>query len=97
MRSYDMNGKQISMEESIRLWEIDSLRRVDKTILENGYRVSTVLLVLDHRIIGGGPPLIFESMVSLNNSEWTDIQRYSTLAEAKEGHVELVEKYSKTV
>lgn len=65
------------------------------------YLVSTVLLGLDHRFTNDGPPIIFETMVfgkdtkqeytiagkkrmSLGDEVLCD--RYSTLAEAEEGH-----------
>jgi hypothetical protein len=88
-----MDGKEIPFDESLRLWgDDDSLRRVDATTLDNGYRVSTVLLVWDHGG-GGGPPVIFESLVTKSGSNWTYVDRYSTLEQAKQGHLELVKKY----
>lgn len=67
--------------------ENDALRRVGSDII-NGIRVSTVFLGLDHNY-GSGAPLLFETMIfdksadsSLNGMMW----RYSTWAEAEEGH-----------
>lgn len=57
-------------------------RRVDDTILPNGYRVSTIFLGLDHSF-GEGPPLIFESMTFPGY----DQERYSTWEQAAAGHL----------
>lgn len=56
-------------------------------------RVSTVFLGLDHRPIGEGPPILFETMV-FSETEGLREQgrrRYCTWAEAEVGHMEVVE------
>lgn len=62
-----------------------------------GYRVSTVFLGLDHRFGGGGPPLLFETMVFADRSDSVgadvDQRRYSTWDEAAAGHEEMVEEW----
>lgn len=56
------------------------------TLPSRSFGVSTVFLGLDHNF-GGGPPLIFETMIfPSNNSSETGCWRYSTEAEALEGH-----------
>ena len=68
-------------------------RAVKQETLSNGYRVSTVFLVLNHNF-GGGKPLIFETMVfEGNNFVGLDADRYSTEKEAIEGHKRMVEKW----
>lgn len=50
-----------------------------------GIEVSTVFLGLDHRHGGGGPPLVFETMVfggPMDESQW----RWATWDEAERGH-----------
>jgi len=88
---YDKDGAAISMEKWSTLFSDPDYRRIAST--EGcGRLVSTVWLGLDHSF-GGGPPVIFESMVFLNEEgkENTDIDqmRYSTLEEALEGHERL--------
>lgn len=61
-RWYDMDGNEISIAEADRLLLDRDARRVALTDDEPWGSVSTVLLSLDHGF-GGGPPLIFESMV----------------------------------
>jgi hypothetical protein len=61
-----------------------------------GIWVSTVWLGLDHSF-GGGPPLIFESMVfdpGRGEGRWHDVDmdRYTTEAQARAGHRTMVEK-----
>jgi hypothetical protein len=50
--------------------------------------VSTVFLGLDHNFGEGGAPLLFETMVFGLPGE--DCRRYSTWAEAEEGHARIV-------
>ncbi len=51
--------------------------------------VSTVWLGLDHNF-GGGPPLIFETMIfGLSDDEYQE--RYPTLEDAQEGHQRAIE------
>lgn len=56
----------------------------------DGVKVSTVFLGLDHSF-GEGPPLLFETMV-FGGSHDQDMDRYSTIEEAKAGHVAMVAK-----
>jgi len=50
--------------------------------------VSTVFLGLDHNFGGGGPPLLFETMIFSDELEMESItcNRYSTWEEAEKGH-----------
>lgn len=69
-------------------------KRVLETTLPDGTWVSTVWLGMDHGF-GGGPPLIFETMVfpSMDNMQDKDCERYSTEAEAIAGHKAMVKKW----
>lgn len=90
IRHYDKNGKPMEMMAWALALESD--RRVGLDVLEDGTRVSTVWLGLDHSF-GDGPPLIFETMVNLPKHGWTDQVRYSTLEQAEDGHKAMVEKW----
>jgi hypothetical protein len=57
---YGFDGEPITMLEWAILWEGD--RHVAEAHIGDA-RVSTVWLGLNHRFIGDGPPLIYESMV----------------------------------
>jgi len=59
-------------------------RRVAFDTIAPGLDVSTVFLGLDHSI-GGGPPLLFETMV-FRDGEGGDQWRYCTWDEAEAGH-----------
>jgi len=62
-------------------------RAVGKSTIGDVF-VSTVFLGVDHNF-GGGPPLLFETMVfrgSLDECQW----RYSTWEEAEAGHAAVV-------
>ena len=90
---YDKQGNPITMEEWARLSSDMEYRRVAETT-GCGKWVSTVWLGLNHSH-GGGPPLIFETMVfdvdkdgEINWSE-IDADRYSTEEEALKGHERL--------
>ena len=60
--------------------------------------VSTVLLGIDHNFEEDGPPLIFETMVfaregkdgNINYGE-LEMERYSTIQEARDGHKRMVD------
>jgi len=65
--------------------------RVAKAELPGSVTVSTVWLGLDHQWRPGGPPLIFETMV-FGGSDDEMQERYSTEAEALEGHRRWVAK-----
>lgn len=58
--------------------------RVARTEID-GVVVSTVFLGLDHRFLGGSPPLLFESM-AFGGVLDQEQDRYSTWIEAKVGH-----------
>jgi hypothetical protein len=47
--------------------------------------VSTVFLGSDHRYTGGGPPIVFETMVFGGEFDQA-MERYATYAEAQAGH-----------
>ncbi len=80
--------------------EFESLRRFRfQTWIgtrHDGFNVSTIFLGLDHRFGGGGPPIVFESMIfhgyewsaflkgTFHNSVWQD--RYCTYDDAELGH-----------
>jgi hypothetical protein len=54
-----------------------------------GIEVSTVFLGLDHRFIGDGPPILYETMIFAGgDDEWLDLNqwRYCTREEALRGH-----------
>jgi hypothetical protein len=89
-RYYDMDGEPYANCED---WAKDFNDITKRRVAQHevaGYRVSTVLLGLDHNF-GSGPPLIFESMIFPPTScdwDWTD--RYATKEQAAEGHEQLV-------
>lgn len=83
---YGWDGQPITRDEWIRNFDSG---RVDLTHL-GGTRVSTVYLGLDHAW-GGGPPLIFETMIFGGPLE-DYTRRYSTLEQAKAGHAQAVRR-----
>lgn len=73
------------------LYGVDANGRPNKwvghTETANGNMVSTVFLGLDHSYIGGGPPVVFETMVFTDDhSHGEDQERYCTWDEAVKGH-----------
>jgi len=73
-------------------WE--AAHRIGRTMV-GGYEVSTVFLSHDHRFLGDGPPILFETMVFDNSDgeNWAADQyceRYCTRAEAEAGHARVV-------
>jgi len=95
---YGKDGEPLPQEIAWRLFEDMEYKRVDSTDV-GPYWVSTVWLGLDHRFMGDGPPLIFETMVFLKAQRDDpgdhgladiDVVRYSTLQQAQEGHQAMV-------
>ena len=95
---YDKQGKPLSLMEWAKKFEEIGYKRVGMDITTYGYRVSTVWLGLDHNY-SRGKPLIFETMVFHDKKGKLghdyNMERYSTLKEAKEGHKKMVKKWSK--
>lgn len=93
---YDRQGRVMSFARWAAEFEVGLNRRVAETTLENGIWISTVWLGLDHSC-GPGRPLIFESMVfggkARKDMEELDGARYSTEAEARAGHAEMVTRW----
>lgn len=72
-------------------WMASADRQVAWTGGEHKW-VSTVFLGLDHRYFGGGPPLVFETMLFIND-EGDEMNRYSSWEDAEIGHKAFVRKY----
>lgn len=93
-RFYDMDGNEISIDEWSSLLEFSDRHIGDET--KDGYRISTVLLGLDHDYFGRGDPIIFETMI-FEEDTVNDVymERYCTKEEAELGHKYAVENLSK--
>lgn len=107
---YDLDGTPIDGTlEWARIFEQrreDGSYRVGDDTLPNGVWISTVWLGLDHGFFEGRP-LFFETMVfdlphtavvfgrEQEVRDELDMARYSTLEQAKRGHLAMVKKWSK--
>lgn len=68
-------------------------RMVARTLFpEKKAMISTVFLGIDHAF-SGGAPILFESMLFVENLSGEDMRRYRTRAEAEAGHKEMVDAY----
>ena len=68
-----------------RFWEADQNRPVDSTDITSEVHISTVFIGIDHRFLGEGPPILFETMIfggPLDQYQW----RYSSWDDAITGH-----------
>lgn len=91
---FDRQGRPLGMLEAAKLLESGQNKIVAQTTLWHGAFVSTVWLGLNHRMWGKGPPLIFETMVFAPGSRCDlDMARYSTEAEARAGHAEMLRRW----
>ena len=94
---YDRKGKPINdVLEWGRLLEDFKYKIVKQEYLSDGKWISTVWLGLDHGFLPNhNKPLIFETMVFPKKGEFGDLDmaRYSTEAEAKLGHKNMVGKW----
>jgi len=80
---YDREGNVLDRDRWISLFGDDDYKVVARTEVDD-VMVSTVWLGLNHQY-GDGPPLIFETLV-IDGGNDGDMWRYSTEAEAIEGH-----------
>ena len=90
MMWYGLDGTPIDIAAAEALLRDDLARRVAHTAIttEKGrVEVSTVFLVIDHNHWGGGPPVLWETMVFGGPSDM-DQRRYTSLPEAEAGHAE---------
>jgi hypothetical protein len=95
---YDRQGNPLTTMEWARMVEKRAdmtYKRVATTTLPDGKWVSTVWVGYNQQY-GEGPPLIFETMVFRSEDDLSefDCDRYSTEAEAVEGHARMVAKWS---
>jgi hypothetical protein len=73
---------------------MESADRHVRDSFQGDVRVSTVFLGLDHNFRESGPPILFETMVFVGHDS-VEQERYSTWAEAEEGHERWVAKVFK--
>jgi hypothetical protein len=92
---FDRQGKELELLDWARLFE-DGDYKILKQDKIGKYRVSTVWIGLNMRFFGIDPPLIFETMIFIEEGQekdeldfWQD--RYSTEDEALEGHEKALE------
>lgn len=103
---YNKKGVNISMERWCQLLNNRKYSIIAQETLNNGLWVSTVWLGLNHSYMGG-IPLIFEAMVFKPlkppkiilkdlkiTKEEIDMDRYPTLKSAKQGHKDMVAKWT---
>src|SRR5687768_2382957 len=84
--------KMADIETWARWWQ-GTDRRVAVTEVSDDVRVSTVFLGSDHNWIGG-EPILWETLVFGGELDG-EMERYSTVEEAVEGHEKVVEKVRK--
>jgi hypothetical protein len=86
----DEHNQPVEEPDLIRwaMW-MESADRHVRDSFQGDVRVSTVFLGLDHSFRDTGPPILFETMVFLEH-DGIEQERYSTWAEAEEGHARWV-------
>ena len=92
---YDREGLPIEAEMWMLLFEDHDYKRVETSDIGE-VRVSTVWLGIDHNFSKTGQPLIFETMVFGGELDH-DCARYTTEAEARAGHVAIVQRVRETL
>ena len=90
---YVLVGREV-MAVSLLEWSLWMSKSTNDRVIGrdtiDGIEVSTVFLGLDHRWLGGGPPLVFETMVFPDGDL---IGRWSTIDEAEAEHDKIVAVY----
>jgi hypothetical protein len=95
-RYFDRQGNPLQLLEWASMLEANpELRIVEQTAMPDGKWISTVWIGINHRFLGEGPPLIFETMVFPSQADMGELEcrRYATEPEARAGHAELVARY----
>lgn len=90
-RFFRRDGTEIDFFEHAILWTPEYCR-VAKTTLTDGTEISTVWLGSNWG--GDEPPLIFETMVFSKDGTALEQRRYSTEAQALDGHKATVQKWT---
>lgn len=95
LKHYILNEKHEPVVVELETWAI-WFTLADRTVKKTQVgevNVSTVFLGIDHNFLGG-KPILFETMCFCRgDSEWDEYQeRYSTWAEAEEGHRRIVKE-----
>jgi len=92
----DAAGKPVPCKDLLEWgrWMQTADRKVAHTEIDD-HKVSTVFLGLDHKLDrhGPGPPILFETMIfsRVGTEDFEGCWRYSTRAEAEQGHAKVVE------
>ncbi len=73
-------------------WFADANNRVVAWTGGQHKHVSTVFLGLDHRHLGKGPPIVFETMLFIDGKS-EKMERYSSWDDAETGHKAFVRRY----
>lgn len=81
--------------EWARWFETSLHERIVAVTLSGDVRVSTVFIGTDHRFLGDGPPLLFETMI-FGGPRDGEMWRYSTWTEADRGHMRVVDALRRT-
>jgi hypothetical protein len=91
---YGVDGRRIDALEAGALLLDWAKRHVAYSVIPqpDGTRleVSTVFIVLDHRLSGQGPPVLWETMTFGSSGKGNLSRRYTSRADAEQGHAELV-------
>jgi hypothetical protein len=89
-RYFRRDGTEIGWLEYLHLWNAEYCR-VAYTVLKDGTEVSTVWIGSNYG--GVDPPLIFETMVFSKDGAVLGQRRYSTEAQALDGHKATVQEW----
>ena len=84
---YVLDGRRPVAEPDLITWAtwFETADRIVARTEHELFQVSTVFLGLDHSF-GRGPPLLFETLVFLEDDETGECWRYATWDEAEAGH-----------
>jgi len=90
---YKLTGRRAVVCEDVTEWG-EWYARADRCVAEtwiDDVRISTVFLAIDHDPFGTGDPVLFETMVFVNEVTH-NMKRYFIWEEAEAGYAEMVEQ-----
>jgi hypothetical protein len=83
--AYNLDHEPIDPIEAGALLMDGPARHVGATAINDDIHISTVFLVIDHRMLGEGPPVLYETMIFGGPFDQS-CERYTTREAAEAGH-----------
>ena len=82
----DKKPYEVSLEESLKLYEDPEMKITQQDRINDDIRVSTVFLGFNHAPLGSETPILWETMIFGGPNDQEYQERYTSYEDAVEGH-----------